>query len=143
MEDILFLAALAFHPEAFDVGVDIFGVANWARTLKSIPSWWESKRLALFAKIGNPDTQEEYLKSISPFFYADRIKKPLMVLQGANDPRVLKVESDEMVAAVRKNDVPVEYVEFPDEGHGFLKKENEIIAWKQILQFLDKYLKGS
>ena len=65
-----------------------------------------------------------------------------MVLQGANDPRVLKVESDEVVAAVKKNNVPVEYIVFPDEGHGFVKKENEIKGYGQILQFLDKHLKG-
>ena len=65
-----------------------------------------------------------------------------MVLQGANDPRVLKIESDEVVEAVKKNNVPVEYVVFPDEGHGFVKKENEIIGYGQILQFLDKHLKG-
>lgn len=65
-----------------------------------------------------------------------------MVLQGANDPRVLKIESDEVVAAVKKNNVPVEYIVFPDEGHGFVKKENEIKGYGQILQFLDKYLKG-
>ena len=65
-----------------------------------------------------------------------------MVLQGANDPRVLKIESDEVVEAVKKNNVPVEYVVFPDEGHGFVKKENEIKGYGQILQFLDKYLKG-
>ena len=66
-----------------------------------------------------------------------------MVLQGANDPRVLKIESDEVVAAVKKNNVPVEYVVFPDEGHGFVKKENEIKGYGQILQFLDKHLKGT
>lgn len=65
-----------------------------------------------------------------------------MVLQGANDPRVLQVESDEMVAAVKENNVPVEYVVFPDEGHGFVKKENEITGYGQVLEFLDKYLKG-
>ena len=65
-----------------------------------------------------------------------------MVLQGANDPRVLKIESDEVVAAVKKNNVPVEYVVFPDEGHGFVKKENEIKGYGQILKFLDQYLKG-
>ena len=65
-----------------------------------------------------------------------------MVLQGANDPRVLKIESDEVVAAVKKNNVPVEYVIFPDEGHGFVKKENEIKGYGQILAFLDKHLKG-
>lgn len=136
------LAALAYQPDAFAVGVDIFGVANWLRTLKSIPAWWESIRQLLYAEIGNPETDEEYLRRISPLFHADKITKPLLVLQGANDPRVLKVESDEIVEAVKKNGVPVEYVVFDDEGHGFRKKKNEIKGWQDILKFLDHYLKG-
>jgi dipeptidyl aminopeptidase/acylaminoacyl peptidase len=81
------------------------------------------------------------LRRISPLFHADRIKVPLMVLQGANDPRVLKVESDEIVAAAQRKGVPVEYVVFPDEGHGFVKKENEIAGYTKVIGFLDKYLK--
>ncbi|KQL54336.1 hypothetical protein AN964_13095 [Heyndrickxia shackletonii] len=135
------LAALAFRPEEFNVGVDIFGVSNWERTLKSIPAWWESFRDALYKKLGNPYTQTDYIRSISPLFHADKINKPLIVLQGANDPRVLQVESDEIVAALQKNNVPVEYVVFPDEGHGFMKKENKINGYKAVLAFLDHYLK--
>jgi dipeptidyl aminopeptidase/acylaminoacyl peptidase len=136
------LAALAFQPGEFAVGVNVFGVTNWVRTLKSIPKWWESFRDALYAEMGNPETDLEYLKRISPLFHADKITKPLIVLQGANDPRVLQVESDEIVAAVKKKGIPVEYIVFPDEGHGFRKKHNEIKANKAILEFLDKYLKG-
>jgi len=136
------LAALAFRPEEFTVGVDIFGVANWLRTLESIPPWWESFREALYAEMGDPKTDRERLTRISPLFHASNIRRPLIVLQGANDPRVLKVESDEMVEAVRKNGVPVEYVVFPDEGHGFLKKENEMRGYRAILEFLDAHLKG-
>ncbi len=138
------MAALTFAPDEFQVGVNIFGVTNWLRTLKSIPPYWESFRLALYAELGDPNTQDSIrLYNISPVFHAQNVKKPLMVLQGANDPRVLQVESDEIVAAVRKNNVPVEYVVFPDEGHGFRKKENEIDGYGKILQFLDKYLKGT
>jgi dipeptidyl aminopeptidase/acylaminoacyl peptidase len=137
------LAGLAFRPDEFAVGVDIFGVANWVRTLKSIPPWWEAFREALYKEMGNPATDEEYLRRISPLYHPEKIKKPLIVLQGANDPRVLKVESDEIVEAVRKNGVPVEYVVFPDEGHGFVKKENEIKGYKAILDFVDKHLKGA
>lgn len=137
------LAGLAFRPDEFAVGVDIFGVANWVRTLKSIPPWWEAFREALYKEMGNPATDEEYLRRISPLYHPDKIKKPLIVLQGANDPRVLKVESDEIVAAVKKNGVPVEYVVFPDEGHGFVKKENQIKGYKAILDFVDKHLKGA
>jgi dipeptidyl aminopeptidase/acylaminoacyl peptidase len=137
------LAALSFHPDEFKAGVDIFGVANWLRTLKEIPPYWESFKNALYEEIGDPNTADTVrLKQYSPLLHASNIKKPLMVLQGANDPRVLKVESDEIVEAVKKNNVPVEYVVFNDEGHGFLKKENEIKGYGQILTFLDKYLKG-
>ena len=82
------------------------------------------------------------LFNISPLFHASKVKNPVMVLQGANDPRVLQVESDEIVEAIKKNNVPIEYVIFPDEGHGFIKKENEIKGYGGILTFLDKYLKG-
>jgi dipeptidyl aminopeptidase/acylaminoacyl peptidase len=135
------VAALAFEPYAFDAGVDIFGVTNWLRTLKSMPTWWESRRQALYDEMGHPVKDSTYLKKISPLFHADQIRKPLMVLQGANDPRVLKAESDEIVQAVKENNVPVEYVVFEDEGHGFRKKENEIEAYGKILNFLDTYLK--
>ena len=134
------LAALAFRPEEFDVGVDIFGVSNWLRTLQSIPPWWEAIREALQQEMGDFD-DEEYMKSISPLFHAKNIVKPLIVLQGANDPRVLQVESDEIVEAVRANGVPVEYVVFEDEGHGFEKKSNRERGYKAILDFLDKHLK--
>ncbi len=137
------LAALAFKPQEFAVGVDIFGVANWLRTLESIPKWWEAQRIALYKEIGNPETEKDYLKDISPLFHTDQIRRPLLVLQGANDPRVIKPESDDIVAAVKKSGVPVEYVVFPDEGHGFTKKKNQIEGWSAILKFLDKYLKGA
>ncbi len=137
------LAALAFHPDAFNVGVDIFGVSNWLRTLKSVPPYWESFRQALYQELGDPAKHEQMLKDISPLFHADKIKKPLLVIQGANDPRVIKPESDDIVQAVQKNKVPVEYVVFPDEGHGFTKKKNELEAYSRMLNFLDQYLKTS
>ena len=135
------LAALTLQPEAFRVGVDLFGISNWPRTLSSMPPWWGSVRDALLAEIGDPQTDAERLRRISPLFSADKIKAPLMVLQGANDPRVLKVESDEIVAAAKKNGVPVEYIVFADEGHGFVKKENEIKGYSAVIQFLDTHLK--
>ena len=135
------LAALAFHPQEFKVGVDIFGVANWIRTLENIPAWWEAQRVALYAEMGDPVADRKMLEEVSPLLHANLIRKPLMVLQGANDPRVLKVESDEIVAAVKKNGVPVEYIVFPDEGHGFSKKKNQIEGYSAVLRFLDKYLK--
>lgn len=136
------LAGLTFTPDDFAVGVDIFGVANWLRTLNSMPEWWGPQRDAMFKEIGHPKTDSVALYNKSPLFHTQRIKKPLLVIQGANDPRVLKIESDEIVANVKKNGVPVEYVTFPDEGHGFVKKENEITAYKAVKEFLDKYLRS-
>lgn len=138
------MAAMAFTPDEFKVGVNIFGVTNWIRTTKSIPPYWESFRNALYQEIGDPYTADSVrLKAISPLFHADQIKNPIMVLQGANDPRVLQVESDEIVAAAEANGVAVEYVLFPDEGHGFRKKANNIEAWSKILAFLDTYLSAN
>jgi len=136
------MAALTFAPEEFDVGVNIFGVTNWIRTLRSIPPWWESFKDALYKEMGDPYSADSVrLREISPLFHTGQVTKPLMVLQGSKDPRVLQVESDEIVAGVRKNGVPVEYVLFEDEGHGFLKKENQIEGYSKILEFLDTYLK--
>ncbi|MEZ4802438.1 MAG: prolyl oligopeptidase family serine peptidase [Gelidibacter sp.] len=136
------MAALTYTAEEFDVGVNLFGVTNWIRTLKSIPPYWESYRKSLYLELGDPYSADSVrLKRISPLFHTDKVTKPLIVLQGSQDPRVLQVESDEIVAGVRKNGVPVEYVLFEDEGHGFVKKENQIEAYSRVLQFLDKYLK--
>lgn len=135
------LAALAFRPEVFKVGVDIFGVSNWLRTLESIPPYWESVRKAIYDEIGDPVKDIDFLVATSPLFHAREIRKPLMVIQGVNDPRVIKAESDSIVEAVRRHDVPVEYIVFPDEGHSFTKKKNQIEANRRILEFLDKYLK--
>jgi dipeptidyl aminopeptidase/acylaminoacyl peptidase len=138
------MAAMTFHPDEFRVGVNFFGVTNWLRTLKSIPPYWAAAREALYNELGDPYTADSVrLYNISPLFHASNIKNPIMVLQGANDPRVLQVESDEIVAAAKTNGVPVEYVVFPDEGHGFIKKDNEIKADSQVLDFLNKYLRGS
>lgn len=135
------LAAMAFRPEAFKVGIDIFGVSNWIRTLESIPPYWEAQRKALYDEIGDPVKDKAFLTATSPLFHAANIRKPLMVIQGANDPRVIKPESDEIVEAVKKNNVEVEYVVFPDEGHGFSKKKNQAVASAKMREFLDKHLK--
>ena len=136
------MAALTFTPEEFDVGVNLFGVTNWIRTLRSIPPWWEAQKEALYLELGDPNSADSVrLRAISPLFHTDNVTKPLIVLQGSKDPRVLQVESDEIVAGVRKNGVPVEYVLFDDEGHGFVKKENQIKAYSDVLKFLDVYLK--
>jgi len=136
------LAGIIQSPNEFAVGVYVCGVTNWIRTLRSIPPYWESYRKALYDEMGDPGTADSVrLKNISPLFNTDKIKTPLLVLQGANDPRVLQVESDEIVAGAKKNGTPVEYVLFPDEGHGFMKKENQVKAASETLKFLNKYLK--
>ncbi|MBT3607883.1 MAG: prolyl oligopeptidase family serine peptidase [Candidatus Marinimicrobia bacterium] len=137
------MAAMTFTPDEFKVGVNIFGVTNWLRTLKSIPPYWESFRNALYKELGDPTTTDSVrLYEISPVFHAHKVKNPVMVLQGANDPRVLKIESDEIVAGIEANGITVEYVVFDDEGHGFRKKENEIEGYRKVLTFLETYLKG-
>ena len=133
------LAALTYQPDVFAVGVDIFGISNWLRTLESMPAWWS--RDGAYKEIGDPTKQRDMLMAISPLFHAEKIRKPLMVVQGANDQRVLKAESDDIVAAVRRNGVPVEYIVFDDEGHGFRKKTNQIAAYDAILKFLHTHLK--
>lgn len=142
----LTMAALTFRPEEFAVGVNIYGVMNWVRTLEEgldRRPWMESGRAITFNELGHPATDKERLTRISPLFHAEQITKPFIVLQGANDPRVAQIESDEIVAEARSNGVPVEYVVFDDEGHGFRKKENQIRAYSAILDFLDRYLKGN
>ena len=136
------MAAMTFEPEEFKVGVNIYGVTNWIRTLRSIPAYWESTRESLYKEMGNPYTEDSLrLYNISPLFHAKNIKNPVMVLQGANDPRVLQIESDEMVQEARDAGAYVEYVLFEDAGHGFIKKEQQIEGNEKILTFLENYLK--
>lgn len=138
------LAGLTFRPTAFAAGVDLYGVSNWARLLQNTPPWWEDLRRYLASEMGDWNRPEElaHLNAISPAFHAGQIKRPLMVLQGANDPRVLPVESEDIIAKVKANGVPTKYVLFPDEGHGFRKKANQTAAYTAILAFLDQYVRG-
>ena len=136
------MAAMTFEPEEFKVGVNIYGVTNWIRTLRLIPAYWESTRESLYKEMGNPYTEDSLrLYNISPLFHAKNIQNPVMVLQGANDPRVLQIESDEMVQEARDAGAYVEYVLFEDAGHGFIKKEQQIEGNEKILTFLENYLK--
>lgn len=136
------LAALAFEPKVFRAGVDFYGVANWVRTLESIPPFWEADRRRLYAEIGDPVKDRANLEAISPLFHAGAIERPLMVVQGANGRRTLRTESDQIVAAVRKKHVPVTYLLFEGEGHGLTKRENQIEAFRATLEFLDRYVKN-
>ncbi len=137
------MAAMTNQPDAFEIGINLYGVTNWLRTLRNIPPWWGAAKDALYAEMGDPATDSVRLYRISPLFHADNISKPIMVLQGAKDPRVLKIESDEIVEAIKANNVPVEYVLFEDEGHGFVKTDNRIEAYSRILKFADVYLKNT
>ncbi|HXW99651.1 MAG TPA: S9 family peptidase [Candidatus Acidoferrales bacterium] len=133
------LAGVAFSPDAFACGVDIVGPSNLNTLLKTIPPYWSTLLAVFHKRMGD---NEDFLKSQSPLFKADQIKVPLLIGQGANDPRVNKAESDQIVAAMRKNNKPVEYYVFPDEGHGFARPENRTAFNAASEEFLAKYLGG-
>lgn len=133
------LAALAFSPDAFSCGVDIVGPSNLNTLLKTIPPYWSTLLAVFHKRMGD---NEEILKAQSPLFKADQIKKPLLIGQGANDPRVNKAESDQIVAAMRKNQKPVVYYVFPNEGHGFARPDNRMAFNAAAEEFLAQYLGG-
>ena len=133
------LAGVTFSPDAFVAGVDIVGPSNLNTLLQSIPPYWSTIRATFALRMG--DTTD-FLNSQSPLFKADQIKVPLLIGQGANDPRVNRRESDQIVAAMRKNNEPVEYIVFPDEGHGFARPENNKRFDAAVEAFLGKYLGG-
>lgn len=136
------LVGLTFSPEVFAAGVDIVGPSNIITLLKSIPPYWEPLKAQMYHRIGNLETEEEFLKSRSPLFFIDRIQKPLLIGQGANDPRVKQAESDQIAQAMRAAGKPVEYALYPDEGHGFARPENRIHFYAIAEEFLAKYLGG-
>ncbi|MCU0523397.1 MAG: S9 family peptidase [Elainella sp. Prado103] len=136
------LVGLTFTPEVFAAGVDIVGPSNISTLLKSIPPYWEPIKAQMYHRIGNLETEPEFLDSRSPLFLIDRIQKPLLIGQGANDPRVKQAESDQIVAAMRQAGKPVEYVLYPDEGHGFARPENRLHFYAIAEAFLAKYLGG-
>jgi len=133
------LAGLAFTPEEFAAGVDIVGPSNLNTLLKSIPPYWGPIKAMFTKRMG--DT-EEFLNSRSPLFKAHQIVKPLLIAQGANDPRVNIKESDQIVEAMRKANKPVEYIVFTDEGHGFARPANRLFFYAKAEEFLAKYLGG-
>ncbi len=138
------LAGLTFTPEAFACGVDIVGPSNLTTLLSTVPPYWEAFRKQLIARMGDPDTEagRAWLKERSPLTHADRIVKPLLIGQGANDPRVKQAESDQIVAAMQARNIPVTYVLFPDEGHGFARPENNIAFMAVTENFLSKCIGG-
>jgi dipeptidyl aminopeptidase/acylaminoacyl peptidase len=138
------LAGLAFTPGAFACGVDIVGPSNLETLLKTIPPYWTAGIEQFHQRMGNPNTPEglKILKAASPLWKADQIKKPLLIGQGANDPRVNQAESDQIVAAMKAKNIPVTYVLFPDEGHGFHRPANNIAFNAVAENFLSACLKG-
>lgn len=136
------LVGLTFTPEVFAAGVDIVGPSNILTLLQSIPPYWEPIKAQMYHRIGNMETEADFLKSRSPLFFIDRIQKPLLIGQGANDPRVKQAESDQIVEAMRQAGKPVEYVLYPDEGHGFARPENRLHFYAIAEEFLAKYLGG-
>jgi dipeptidyl aminopeptidase/acylaminoacyl peptidase len=138
------LAGLAFTPDEFACGVDIVGPSNLVTMQQDVPAYYEPIKAMLYKRIGDPMTEEgrQQLLQRSPLFKADRIKKPLLIGQGANDPRVKQSESDQIVQAMAGKAIPVTYVLFPDEGHGFARPENRIAFYAIAEQFLAKTLDG-
>jgi dipeptidyl aminopeptidase/acylaminoacyl peptidase len=136
------LVGATFTPDTFACAVDIVGPSNLMTLLRSIPPYWAPMKRMMAVRLGDPDKDEEYLNSISPLFKADRIKIPLLIAQGANDPRVKKAESEQIVEALRKAGKPVEYLLFPDEGHGFARPENRLKFYAAAEAFLAKHLGG-
>lgn len=136
------LVGLTFTPDVFACGVDIVGPSNLVTLIQTIPPYWEPLKAMFSHRVGNLATEEEFLKSRSPLFFVDRIQKPLLIGQGANDPRVKESESEQIVGAMQKAGKPVEYVLYPDEGHGFARPENRLHFYAIAEEFLAKYLGG-
>jgi len=136
------LVGLTFTPDAFCCGIDIVGPSNLITLLQTLPPYWKPLQVIMNIRVGNLETEEEFLKSRSPLFKVDQIKKPLLIGQGANDPRVKQSESDQIVRAMRQKQIPVEYLLFPDEGHGFARPENRLKFYAAAEAFLAKYLGG-
>ncbi len=136
------LVGLAFTPCEFVCGVDIVGPSNLSTLLNSIPPYWAPMRAIFDKRVGHVEHEQEFLRSRSPLFKADDITAPLLIGQGANDPRVKQPESDQIVEAMRKHGKPVEYIVFADEGHGFVRPENNLRFFAATEQFLAEYLGG-
>ncbi|MFH2054919.1 MAG: S9 family peptidase [bacterium] len=137
------LVGATFTPDLFCCAVDVVGVSNLLTFINSIPPYWSSFRDVLYRRIGNPESDSEFLKSRSPLFKADQIKIPMLIGQGANDPRVKQAEAEQIVAAMQENGVDYEYMLFEDEGHGLTKAENRLKFYAAAEKFLATHLHGS
>ena len=138
------LAGVTFTPDLYAAAVDYVGPSNLATLLESIPPYWEAGRKTFYKRMGDPTTEEgkKLLHDRSPLFFADRIKTPLLVVQGANDPRVNKREANQIVIALRDRGFPVEYIVAPDEGHGFARPQNNLAMYMAAEKFLANHLGG-
>jgi dipeptidyl aminopeptidase/acylaminoacyl peptidase len=138
------LAGLAFTPDLYAAGVSIVGPSNLITLLNSIPPYWEAARIIFHERMGNPTTAagRAQLERQSPLNSANKIKAPLLVVQGANDPRVNRAESEQLVIALRDRGFPVEYILAPDEGHGFARPINNLVLFTTAEKFLAKHLGG-
>ena len=135
------LVGLAYTPEVFACGVDIVGPSNIVTLLRTIPPYWAPMKKLFDSRVGSL-SDETLLREISPLYKADKITKPLLIGQGANDPRVKQAESDQIAEAVRRNGKELQYVLYPDEGHGFQRPENRLHFFAIAEQFLAKHLGG-
>ncbi|WP_223553854.1 S9 family peptidase [Lysinibacillus sphaericus] len=135
------LAGITTTPDLYAAAVDYVGVSNIFTLLNTIPPYWETVRNMWYERVGHPEKDKELLTAASPIFHVDKIKTPLFVAQGANDPRVNKAESDQIVEALRARGVDVEYMLKDNEGHGFQNEENKIEFYNAMLKFLDSHLK--
>ncbi|MCY1644868.1 S9 family peptidase [Methylorubrum sp. SL192] len=138
------LMALTRNPGSYACGIDLVGPANLETLVRTIPPYWEAMRAQLHRAIGDPDTEEgmALIRERSPVYFADRIKAPLLIVQGANDPRVKQAESDQMVAAMERGGIPVTYLLFPDEGHGLVRPANRLAFFARAEEFLARHLGG-
>jgi len=136
------LAGLAFTPDLYACGVDYVGVSNIFTLLESIPPYWAPFLEMFYEQIGHPEKDKEYLESVSPFFHVDKIKAPLFIAQGANDPRVKKEQSDTIVEALKARNIDVPYMVKDNEGHGFGNEENRFDFYREMEKFLAKHLGG-
>ena len=138
------LVGMTFTPEVFACGVDIVGPSNLITLLETIPPYWQPTIDLFTSRVGDHRTEEglELLRQRSPLTYVNNIQKPLLIGQGANDPRVKQAESDQIVQAMQEKEIPVTYVLYPDEGHGFAKPENNLSFFAVAEAFLASCLGG-
>lgn len=134
------LAGLAFTPELYACGIDYVGVSNLFTFMNTIPSYWEPMRELHYELVGDPVKDSLLLAEVSPAFHAGNIRVPLFIAQGTNDPRVNIAESDQMVEALKKRGVEVEYMVKDNEGHGFRNEENRFDFYRAMDKFLEKHI---